>query len=196
MAQERSRIYSNLNIPVFRQVVGKISSFALKVLLEHSQTANSVSACTGAFKRTMGMPCIHDFVQKQRIESSFEITDFHDQWKLQLPESYDTHTLDFDILLGEISERFSNSTPQQREAALQALRQVNSALLSTSGLLEPAILQQNARGRPTGALNRQPHNISSTRRNPSGFEYAERSPRLCGICRQTGHYRRNCPQRQ
>jgi hypothetical protein len=60
-----------------------------------------------------------------------------------------------------------------------------------SQIRDPAVVI--GRGRPAGATNR------STRRDPSGFELAERRQegRICGVCnvRGTGHNARTCPFR-
>lgn len=72
-----------------------------------------------------------------------------------------------------------------------------SELADVSGLLNPERIQ--GKGRPQGAKNKK-----RERRDPSGFEYVEaelhglpvKKERQCGICRESGHNRKTCPNKE
>ena len=46
------------------------------------------------------------------------------------------------------------------------------------------------KGRPSGATNKR--STSSTKRDPSGFEFVEQKVRQCTLCHQSGHNSRTC----
>jgi len=85
---ERIRIDMKLRYnPVFRGLHNRISSFAIRKVLEHiesfkNQSLMSASCCTNTFSRQWGLPCAHIYCEKQALKGSLRLTDFHPQWHL------------------------------------------------------------------------------------------------------------------
>jgi hypothetical protein len=141
----------------------------------------------------IGLPCVH---YMERIQGApLSIDDFHPHWRIdgflgvENDVVVDTR-IDGDIqpVLDRFLQNYNGwGLPQQ----IQARQRIQELTLTRPMDLRNPVPRQG-RGRPVGARNR-PHDTSSTRRDPSGFEVAERVQRRCGRCRQPGHNIRNCP---
>ena len=59
--QERQRIPHDVNIPIFAELVGKVTPFALRNILKQYKrlSALPLNRCTQAFMESMGLPCAH-----------------------------------------------------------------------------------------------------------------------------------------
>ena len=81
----RSRIpHANMN-QLYEQLLGRISHYALGLL--HSQRQRLVletplKACTGLFRKSIGLPCAHEMQQRISIHGSLVLEDCHQHWHL------------------------------------------------------------------------------------------------------------------
>lgn len=104
----------------------------------------------------------------------------------------DGHFGAFETTLGQLSHRYVEMAPHQQMAVRKNLQEM---LYFPSNLLQSPVRQERTRGRPSRATNRRTNETSSTRREPSGFELVQTgsADRRCGLCRQSGHNSRTCP---
>ncbi|KAL4860706.1 hypothetical protein BDV12DRAFT_181204 [Aspergillus spectabilis] len=77
----------DLSGPLFRAVIGKISTYALRIVLARHNTylppgdgKKDIIPCTGIALQTAGLPCIHTIMSC--LESSLQVAHFHRQWWL------------------------------------------------------------------------------------------------------------------
>ena len=109
--------------PLYKKLYGKISSYALNLVVEHQKSLNMtrlavLRPCTGAFQKTMGLPCAHICQQRLQNDSFLELSDFHYHWRIN---RLSTIPIDPDLLLQDpdtIGER-------QRPAARHRRRRLN-----------------------------------------------------------------------
>ena len=90
-----------LLIPLYRDVIGKVSPHALykvhatyeRYLPVRNHTKPPIpDSCTGATTATMGIPCIHVIKQRYDTERSLDMQDFHPHWHVtQELEGEDEH---------------------------------------------------------------------------------------------------------
>lgn len=90
LADEQVSMSLKLRIPLFRDVITKISTFALhKVLairdchLPIGRGKEAIKPCTEMTTRTLGIPCIHIIKQHIDDQRSLQMDQFHQQWDLQ-----------------------------------------------------------------------------------------------------------------
>ncbi|KAG2194802.1 hypothetical protein INT47_004133 [Mucor saturninus] len=185
---------------IMTRVIRRVSLYTLSEALEQVKKMENVvlqplSDCTNTYTVTTGIPCVHRIKALDDQHQVLQVDDFHQQWRLEYsPSSEQLEELDpesnLDHLVDLLRTRFRNAARYEQEEMVSRLSDlVHSPLVP----IEP---QNNARsrGRPTGSTARR-NDTSSNRRNPSGFEHAERRTRLCETCRQPGHDTRQCSQR-
>jgi hypothetical protein len=192
---EKIKCLSNLP-PVYKNVVTKISKYALFKTHDKFKAQNKEVTCTGVFTTTMGLPCPHTL--KNLIESQQFLTmdNFNMHWWIvqRFDASIPQQPSSFLITdkLERIGSEFAQYPPhRQMEVNLELDRIINDD--------NPTIMSNPreiiTRGRPVGARNRNVEN--RTRRLPSAFEYVEGTApipgrRRCGKCHQLGHNARTC----
>ena len=140
--QEKVSISVSHRIPLFREVIGKISSTALAKTLTLRNNYLPVGApgrreikpCTGVTKKTVGIPCIHEIRQVFEGQRSLSIAHFHSHWHL---------------------------CPTQEVAP------IDPRLL----VLEPETARTRGRPAGSQNRPMRTNQNNSTRREPSGFEY-------------------------
>ncbi|CAG8532717.1 14492_t:CDS:2 [Cetraspora pellucida] len=151
-----------LNNPLYSNIRGKVSTFALKKINEQCQKTNCaitekpLPPCTGSFSKTMGLPCAHT---------------------ISLLENDQALILDnaLQSLLQNLQKRYQEWLKSQQETAQVTLDNMINTLL---------IVLQNprevfTRGHPSGTSHCSLAN--STRRNPSGFELVEHKGQQCTL---------------
>ena len=89
LADERIKRPLSLLIPLFRDILNKVSTFALSKAfaiysryLPIGQGKDPIKPCTGVTKRTQGIPCIHDIKRLYDSGQSLQMTDFHVHWHI------------------------------------------------------------------------------------------------------------------
>ena len=196
---DRIRVSHSLNVPLYRNVIRKISQFALlqvhKQLRISKQPLNESdqSRCSSTITSSMGMPCSHAIKIKVARNDALSVDDFHPQWRIDTycpPPAVSARSSieDIEQLLASISKTYE-TLPQHQQA--ETINQLH--LIARQSPNAPSNFQTTiTRGRPSGSRNRID---ASTRRHPSAFEIADnqrRAARRCRQCGQTGHDRRNC----
>ncbi|KAI8329445.1 hypothetical protein BC941DRAFT_442819 [Chlamydoabsidia padenii] len=160
-----------------------------------------ISPCTNTFTTIMGLSCAHHIanIRRDTPDATLSLNDFNKHWWIDestdFPGGQVNQTMDeggsgdgdIQPLVDRIIERYNQGNLQQHIQARQRLEEI--AFGPSPPLLDPAV--RSGRGRPTGSTR---HNTSSTQRDSSAFELAERTPRRCGRCSQPGHIYRNCPK--
>ncbi|CAG8599328.1 12567_t:CDS:1, partial [Ambispora gerdemannii] len=77
-----------LSNPLYTNIKGKVSIFALKKIYEQSQKAKRsiaqvlLPSCTGSFSKTMGLSCAH-YIQHLEENQSLTLDDIHMHWWIQ-----------------------------------------------------------------------------------------------------------------
>jgi hypothetical protein len=81
---ERGKVSISVShrIPLFREVIGKISSTALAKAI--ALRNNYLVPCTGLTKENVGIPCIHEIRAAFEGQRSLSISQFHSHWHLSL----------------------------------------------------------------------------------------------------------------
>ncbi|SAM03616.1 hypothetical protein [Absidia glauca] len=199
LMNDRIRIAHSHRIHMLRNIVGRVSAYALEATLKQVQRSAeaNLSPCTNHFTTTMGLPCAHYILHGTQGTHDFRLAlnDFNRHWwiddsvytpDIEAAEPEGGHP-DIQPIVNHMLERYHQWTlPQQ----VQARHRLEEIAFGPAPVIHDPIIRRG-RGRPVGSTAR--HNTASTQRDPSAFELAERTPRLCGRCRQTGHNVRNCP---
>lgn len=180
---------------IFSLLHGKVSRFALGQLAKQLQLRENNEMprqCRGIFTATMKLPCAHKLATYVETHTRVPLDDIDPQWHLTLEP---------------VSEAVGEAGGEEGGGEeLGEVGRVVEGLVQTMGDLPPLSQRQflnnvqqlvaNATQiplEPVRAVTRgRPRNDSSTRRNPSGFELAERPRRRCGLCGQIGHNARSC----
>lgn len=175
----------------------QVSSYALKKVVQQFKLATSkdLAPCTHRFTTSMGLPCAHFIKAKLDQKQSLSIEDVNPRWHLcqaSLPEPATEDASSFEELLGSVVIRYNDMhLPQQQQLRAQV---VELASMPAMEILPPRMAE--VRGRPSMKRMSQ----SSTRRDPSGFEYVEKSngkrkkyqASRCSKCGNPGHNARTC----
>ena len=86
---QRSHIHHRFRIDPLKDVVRKVSAHALTSLYNQYMKARHATAesplpdCSGAFRKTMGLPCSHDIVLHLQSQTSIQVSEIHSQWHLK-----------------------------------------------------------------------------------------------------------------
>ena len=88
--QAQIRLPNHLNLPLFSNVVSKISPTALKATVKQYELAKGALAdrllpeCSGHTTRTMGIPCAHFILPliQTGIDGKVGVEDFHVHWRM------------------------------------------------------------------------------------------------------------------
>lgn len=182
---------------LYSKVVFQVSSFALSEVQKHSEVTTT-SSCTRTFTATMGLPCAH--VVKDRLVRNvpLQLADFHTHWhvdRFSTAPSIPANELEVNMerAIPKLMTYFQ-AAPAHKQVELS--EQLAATLRDGPQFTVKDPPRAKSKGRPSGALNRAP---STTRRDPSGFEFVEGSAhmkRKCGVCKRFGHNMRTCPERK
>jgi hypothetical protein len=192
---EKIKCLSNLP-PVYKNVVTKISKYALFKTHDKFKAQNEEVTCTGFFTTTMGLPCPHTLKNLIKSQQFLTMDNFNLHWWIvqRVDASIPQQLSSFLITdkLERIGSEFAQYPPhRQMEVNLeldQIINDDNPTIMSNP-------LEIITRGRPVGARNRNVENRTS--RLPSAFEYVEGTApipgrRRCGKCHQLEHNARTC----
>jgi hypothetical protein len=78
----------NVNIPVFAELVRKVTLFALRKILAQYQHLSTLLllCCTTGFRKSMGLPCAHDIQEWYQQDSDIYLSDVHIYWHFTRPD--------------------------------------------------------------------------------------------------------------
>lgn len=79
----RSRFPHIINIPLFTELKGHVTPFALKYVLDqyHLLRNGVLPQCTGVFRATMGLPCTHEIQSRlYEVPAFLHLQDIHCHW--------------------------------------------------------------------------------------------------------------------
>lgn len=192
LSSEKINVPHILNIDFFKEIVRKVSVFAMKELhkqYEMAKYGTMDSSCTGHFMSTMGLPCAHKLSTIAILPLSF----IHSQWKLVPPFLSDkggriNENEAFKDLLNEFQDKFEKWPSAHKEKASDAISQlVNTQVYSLS---EPKV--PPPKSSLVGSNKRK--GSSSTKGDPSRFEIVEKI-RKCSSCKSVDHDIRTCPNK-
>jgi len=204
-AREKIRILHFSKSELYRNVVGKISHFAMKAIKDQeniyldSRSKNSSSECTQVFTSTMGLPCSHKIANILKMKDVLELFHIHPHWYTERSEGSITSTISamkikvqpesIDLALSNLRTSLLSWPEHQQKTAL--LKVLQLAEQRSMPIFDPVI--SRPKGRPVGSKNKPK---SSTKRDPSAFEIKEEeiSGRKCSLCKDSGHNKRSCPQ--
>lgn len=183
------------NNPLYANIKGKVSIFALKKIDEqykkaiHATVQKPLPPCTKSFSKIMGLPCAH-YIQHLDSNQSLILNDIHKHWWIQeyssVLQTEFFHENAIQPLLQNLQEKYQEwPKPQQVAAQVTLDNMINAPLMI---LQNPNIV--HTKGRPSGATNKR--SINSTKRDSSGFELMNQSVRKCTLCHQPGHNSRTC----
>ncbi|EED11941.1 hypothetical protein TSTA_000190 [Talaromyces stipitatus ATCC 10500] len=84
---ERVRIKIDFkNLRLFKHVLKKVSSHALKIIHKSAPDKKPIKPCTGVTRRTLGIPCIHKIKEYYEADISIELFEFCPHWRLHTDE--------------------------------------------------------------------------------------------------------------
>lgn len=204
ISSERLRVPHDLHLPMFSGLINRVSHFALRKmkneLLKATRATQAVPlpVCTGTFRRTMGLPCAHVMQERLEQNTGLNLEDVHEHWWIEgrpepvpLEQVHEEEGQTLQQRWEDLGAQVSSLPALQREAILT---RVSDTIQTQAVAVQNPEVVQRTRGRPVGARNRVG---SSTRRDPSQFEIAERGQgaRRCRVCNETGHNSRTCSNR-
>jgi hypothetical protein len=154
--EDRALAPSNILIPPFRVVIGWVAPTALQKVakLIHTWEKKEIHAadCSHYYRQALGLPCIHEIVERIEANRPLERDQFHPQWWLRTKENDDFQPL----ILGNI--------PQISDPSV----------VKTAGRPRGAANIARANPKVVAAKRAQTKRISqyekSTKRDPSAFE--------------------------
>ena len=208
IAGERINVHREHKDPFFKDVVGQVSVFSLKKVEQQlnlmRKLNNNSEECSNSFSKTMSLPCQHQIREMIANGQILRLWCFHPIWHLvneeyltasryQVVMNVEAESSGLEEIYQTITKTYDLVPAHQKQHILKQLLH----LAGTPPRLENPCVE-STRGRPSASSKGKRLNESSTRRDPSAFELVEASTRCaqrCGICKETGHNRRACPQR-
>lgn len=157
--------------------------------------------CSNSFQTVWGLPCEHVLRQLLVEGKQLELHHFDDHWYLQqndalLPAQVEQPEATLPTVLENVTANFTQLPTHQQQAMVEDLNRLSQQ--APQPLREPDV--SRTKGRPTNADAARRRNDSSTRRDPSGFEYVDpiqrrRQIEKCGGCGEHGHRSnsKHCP---
>jgi hypothetical protein len=153
-----------LNLPLFSEIVRKVSKFALAKIYTQYQAlqGDAVTApCIGVFTRKWGLPCKHTLKQLERFNCSVTLDHIIQHWHLRDVSIEDT------IIPQLLPSRHTHNTIQAPDV-------------------------RKPKGRSKGALNKVQRYRDPSGHEYVEEQYSKKRPRQCSNCHETGHTRDKC----
>lgn len=164
--QARMKIGKDIKVAVFRDLLTKVTPFALRQILPQYQKVihHQMKPCTGVFTKGMGLPCSHKIEARMNGPSGIlHIDDVHPHWRFEKPIRPGRPHL--------ISDGDGDEPPSDTDRA---------SMTELLRVREPTVIKP--KGRPFGARNKVRNTKGnkrtqeqafeeSTSREPSGFEH-------------------------
>ncbi|XP_071720539.1 uncharacterized protein [Rutidosis leptorrhynchoides] len=178
LASEKIQVPHCCNIPVYRDILYRVSQFALKEISEQYQKMKKgiMTPCTGHLMATMGLPCAHKMVEFIDLAIPLEL--IHPQWRIDtfsLNSEVDQHNeteeaTKFHNLLEELYSKYQVWPLNKKQSATSVITKLVN---ESNTYFEPMI--HRPKGRPPKSKKKKGKGITSTTRDPSRFEYVESS---------------------
>lgn len=157
--EERDKLKVNHShqLPIFQNLLHKVSRYALNKIFEQYQKADEVSECKGMFTKTFGLPCQHQIREYKQRGESIQLMDVGQQWRLdiQVPPAQNSN-VSFDSprskSIKKLQQRFSTLSQAQSEVLAEKIDYL--LLQDVPTLSEPQPSSVKKRGRPTGSKNK------------------------------------------
>ena len=191
---QKCKITHSHQLPIFCNLLGKVSQFGLNKILFQYRQCETDSHCTSLFTKTFGLPCKHIIKQYKVNCKPLELELIHPQWLLnqscviieQLqpsPKSPLTETIN------QLNQTFHSLSKGQQE--ILSLKVCETLSNPVPELKDPLIVTRK-RGRPSITKSK------SIKRDRVLFEHAEISINgyMCSNCGQRGHNIRTCPNKR
>ncbi|KAL6567452.1 hypothetical protein OROGR_001120 [Orobanche gracilis] len=171
---EKLRIPHKFHIPLFKNLLGHVSVFALEEIYKQHEMAMSsiLPPCKGQFSETMGLPCAHR-IQDMK-SAGFGLENIHTQWRFDVRsfsgicENLKDDGDNIDNLLKQFQLKYNKMSLIEKEDSRKQVCQ----LVEHSYPLIKEPLTCSHRGRPLSAKRKR--ESSSTTRDPSAFEIIEK----------------------
>ncbi|XP_068656492.1 uncharacterized protein [Aristolochia californica] len=189
--EERTRVSPKLRIPFFDKLVGHVSVFALRELLEQYKLALdhvTLPVCSDEFTSTMGLPCAHKMKSRMDESKGLYLTDIDSQWRIDCIQFGNIdiemdNQLEMNRQVGEINEMLDDFQDKEGEN----IRVVDASISASCQFGDQC---------PTKcSLSSEDANTKDTsNQDPSTFEVTKKA-RKCGNCKELGHYSKTCPQK-
>ncbi|KAI9895433.1 hypothetical protein PsorP6_018792 [Peronosclerospora sorghi] len=139
--------------------------------------------CSHAFTTVWGMPCKNRLRELISKDKRLSLNDFHPHWRIveripHLPEAIERPEDHLPVLLEQVSNNVGTLPYHQQRATIQHFHDLSQLL--PCPIKEPEVVMTK------GCQS------TSTKRNPSGFEYVEqtqkrRKAEKCSACSGVGH---------
>ncbi|KAI9917400.1 hypothetical protein PsorP6_013036 [Peronosclerospora sorghi] len=193
--------YPSPKTDIFQNVTKSVSNFALrKVNEKSSQTWDELELarrpvqayekpCPHAFTTVWGMPFQHRLRELISEDKRLSLNDFHPHWHIverPRPEAIERPEDHLPVVLEQVAKNVAKFPDHQQRATIQHLHDLSQQLPCL--IKEPEVVR--TKGRPR----------TSTKRNPSGFEYVEQTQKRrkaenCSACGGVGNRKtlKNCP---
>ncbi|XP_030445922.2 protein FAR1-RELATED SEQUENCE 5-like [Syzygium oleosum] len=192
LSSEKVRVPHHLHIPLFRNLITRVSVFTLDKLYKQTEIAKSrveLPPCTGHFVQSMGLPCAHEI--RFRFSDGLPLDIINLRWRLDtrsfldgdITQNYEEDS--FKQLLHELERKYQEWPLSKKEIVRKQIEHFIRA--SDTILYEPQITSH--KGRPSSSKTKG--EATSTKRDPSAFEIIEKRKR-CGTCKCYGHNSRTC----
>ncbi|PWA56893.1 hypothetical protein CTI12_AA414210 [Artemisia annua] len=174
LASERIQVPHDCNIPFFREVLSHVSKFALKEIYKQYEKVKegTINPCTGHYTATMGLPCAHKIAQWEGMSLPLDLINSH--WRIDTLSLNSEDVVDNDdanrfvTLVNELSSRYQGWPLYKQE---YATLMITNLLNESEIFFEPVV--QRPKGRPPKSKKKK--GKTSTKRDPSRFEYVESS---------------------
>ena len=168
---------------LFKELRGRLSHFALDVIKKERDRSIDIgldpSACNHVVRTVYGLPCACELLQYNRENRPIPFDAVDEHWKRLtiLPNTEDKNQLIHTVEFGLLKKLYDQSTEDEKKVLLRKLKDL--ATPTTTSLREPKPVIP--KGRPRGSKNKlsqKEKHEKSTKRDPSGFEYAKTVERI------------------
>jgi len=84
----RQRAPHDVNIPIFAELIGKVTPYALRKILVQYQRLSTLPLprCSTAFTSSMGLPCAHIIQDRRQQKEDIHLSDIHLHWHFTRPD--------------------------------------------------------------------------------------------------------------
>ncbi|XP_078152321.1 uncharacterized protein LOC144547523 [Carex rostrata] len=188
LSREKMNLLHSCSTSFYKNVVYRVSICALKELRKQHMKAKlgiMNAVCSGQFTKTMDLLCAHKMINWRNEPLILDL--IHSQWRIDgrtLSANVATHNDGHDdglsVMLEELRIKYQEWPTSKKETTHERIKEL---LNQSDVLFDPNT--RPPKGRPPKPNNKRKA-VSSTRRDPSGFEFVEAS-RQCGLNKGIDH---------
>jgi hypothetical protein len=140
----RSRLPHDLNIPIFSELIGRVTPFALRQILKQYQRPFPLAECTKTFSTSMGLPCAHLIQERCQNQEDIHLHDVHLHWHFDRP---DPNAAPGNVQLGSVMVREPQVARTRGRPRGSKNRQPVSSTQRDSSAFELPVQRHNLRNR-------------------------------------------------